>query len=973
MDFLVLGPLVVRSRGTLVDLGRRRRERCLLGLLLLQPGRVIPVDRLVDLLWAGDPPERARATLNSHISRLRGVLGIVGDVRLDRQGDGYRLAVEPGRIDAHRFTTLVAQAETTGDPAHRVAVLRDALALWRGDLLADVADAELRERVGSGLAEQRLGATEAMLAAELACGRHLAAVPLLTELGDAYPYRESLLSLLMLALYRSGRAGDALAVYRRARARLAEDLGTEPGAELRRRHEAVLRADPALDLPVPAVAAGPIPAVAAGPIPAVTLGPVPAVTVGPVPAFAAGPVPAQLPLAPGYLLGRDSALAQLDTMLAAPTPLVVVEGPAGIGKTALALRWAATVRDQLPDGQVYLNLRGFATDPPLSAADALGQLLRTLGVPAAEVPSGADEAAARFRTAVTGRRMLLLLDNAAGVDQVRPLLPADPRCVVVVTSRTRLGGLVALEGAHRIVLGTLAPKDAVELLHRLLGHDHPPDRDRLADDRPPGDGGRLHDDRNSAPVAELAEVCGNLPLALRIAGANLAGDPHRTIASYLRAAAGALSALSVEGDSQATVRLAFDLSYLKLPAPAARLFRLLSLVPGQVAATGAAAALAGTADGIEALLGTLADANLVEQPAPDRYTMHDLIARHARERLAVDEPVAGRSAAVTRLLDWYLAAFHTAQATLAPYRTTVAVPEPPPPAIPAFGGDPLTFLEQIRDMLPDLVRFAVEEGFPEHGWRMAYLLGPFFQMHGDGPDSLQIYLTGLDAARLTAGPTAQAALHNSTGIAYAIARRLPEAGEHLERAVESFRAAGLTDAVAGALSNLGRLRVEQGRRDAARAAYEEAARLRESTGDTRRLGTVLNNLGTLLVELGENDAALVHMRRALALHREHGDRGGAGNAQDSIGLMHMGAGKIGAALAAFHAALEDLRAAGYREAEGATLANIGHAHLSRGDTDAALDHLRQAAGCFRAIRDTHRELVIRQEMEALQQPSRHAG
>ncbi|GIF44538.1 AfsR/SARP family transcriptional regulator [Actinoplanes xinjiangensis] len=949
MDFLVLGPLVVRSRGTLVDLGRRRRERCLLGLLLLQPGRVIAVDRLVDLLWAGDPPERARATLNSHVSRLRGALGAAGDARLHRHGDGYRLAVEPGRVDAHRFTALVAQAETIDDPARRAGVLRDALALWRGDLLADVADAPLRERVGAGLAEQRLGATEAMLAAELACGRHLAAVPALTELAEAYPYREGLSSLLMLALYRSGRASDALAVYRRARARLAGDLGTEPGAELRRRHEAVLRGDPALDLPEPAVTAGTVSTATAGTVAAT-------VSADGGSATAAGAVPAQLPVAPGRLIGRDDALVELDTMLDAPTPLVVVEGPAGVGKTALALRWAVTVRERLPDGQIYLNLRGFATDPPLSAADALGRLLRTLGVPAAEVPAGADEAAARFRTAVTGRRMLLLLDNASGVDQVRPLLPGDPRCVVVVTSRNRLGGLVALEGARRIGLVPLAPKDAVALLHHLLG-----------DGRLPGRA------RETAAVAELAEVCGNLPLALRIAGANLAGDPERPVASYLREAAGALSALSVEGDSQAAVRLAFDLSYLKLPPPAARLFRLLSLVPGQIAPTGAAAALAGTADGIETVLGTLADASLVEQPAPGRYTMHDLIARHARERLATDEPAADRSAAVIRLLDWYLAAFHTAHTALAPYRTTVSIPEPPPPAIPAFTGDPLAFLEQVREMLPGLVRFAVEEGHPERGWQMAYLLGPYFQMHGDGPDSLRIYRTGLAAARETAGPTAQAALHNSAGIAYAIARRLPEAAEHLERAVEAFRAAGMTDAVAGALSNLGRLRVEQHQLAEARAVYEEAARLRESTGDTRRLGTVLNNLGTLLAEFGENEAALVHLRRALELHRRHDDRGGAGHTQDSIGMLHLRAGEIDAALAGFHAALADLRAVGYREAEGATLANIGHAHLSRGDTAAALEHLRQAAECFHATRDTHRELLIRQEMAALQQPDHHPG
>ena len=922
MDFLVLGPLVVRARDEPVRLGPRRRERCLLGLLLLEPGQVVGVDRLVDLLWDGDPPARAEAMLRSHVSRLRGPISTLSDVRLRRDGAGYLLEVAPEQVDACRFTALVQTATRVTGPDRRALILREALGLWRGDLLADVASDRLRDRVGAELAESRLGAAESLFEAELACGRHDHAVPALTDLVAAHPYRERLLSLLMLALYRSGRQSDALEVYRRAHARLADDLGTAPGPGLRRLHAAVLRRDPGIDPPT---------------------------TAGGAAVLASGVVPAQFPAPPRHFFGREGDLAVLDAA-GAGTAVVTVEGTAGVGKTALVLRWAAAARNQFTDGQLFVNLRGFSAEAPLPPADVLAQLLQALGVAAAEVPADTGAAAAKFRAAVAGRRMLILLDNAAGAEQVRPLLPAGPRCVVVVTSRSRLTDLPTTGEVCRITLGPLPPADAIGLLRAFLGIE------RIG--------------RGPGAATALSRACGYLPLALRIAAANLADDPGRSIASYLReAAATGLAAWSVEDDPHAAVRLAFDLSYAKLAPPAARMFRLSSLVPGPTVPVAAAAALTGeTVDEARSLVRVLADAHLLEAHQPGRYAMHDLIALHARERLAADEPAAHREAALARLFGWYLGAFHAAHALLAPHRRTVPVvpPDPPgPAAFPATRDAALAFLDVERPGLVALIRSAVAAGLDEPAWQLAYLLGPFFQLRGDGPDSLEIYRTGLGAAQRVGGLAARAALHNSAGIAYATANRLPEADEHLSRAVALFRAGGHADAEAGALINLGRLQFEQHRLPESRAAYERAVRLRENNGDTRRLGAVLNNLGGTLAAMGETGPAERCLRRALAMHRRHGDRAGEGNTLDSIGALQLETGAVEEALASLHAALDILRAVGYREAEGLTLANLGRAYLRRGDVAAAIGYLRQAADHYGGTNDWHRAEQIRRELRSL--------
>jgi DNA-binding XRE family transcriptional regulator len=362
------------------------------------------------------------------------------------------------------------------------------------------------------------------------------------------------------------------------------------------------------------------------------------------PAAPVAPVPRQLPADVAGFTGRSPHLAELDGLLAGDgePPVVLISaiaGAAGVGKTALAVHWAHQVSDRFPDGQLHVNLQGYAAGPPVEPVRALAQLLQSFGLEAEKVPVEEEAAAGLYRSLLSGRRVLVVLDNARDATQVRPLLPGSPGCVVVVTSRDRLTGLVASHGAHRLLLDVLAPDEAVGLLARILG------QERV--------------DGDPAGTVELAEACGRLPLALRIAAANLAGEPERSIGSYAGALRGdRLGGLAVEDDPEVGVRAAFDHSYAVLHPDAQRLFRLLGLVPGPEATPNAAAALAGTApDAAARLLGRLAAAHLLEVHAPDRYSLHDLLRLYASQRAEREDSGAERQAAVRRLFDWYL---HTA-------------------------------------------------------------------------------------------------------------------------------------------------------------------------------------------------------------------------------------------------------------------------------------------------------------------------
>jgi DNA-binding SARP family transcriptional activator len=436
VEFGLLGPLVVRCGGRSVPMPQGK-QRGVLVALLLNANRVVTLEELADLLWGSASPASARVTVQNYVKRLRQAMGEAGRDRISTRPHGYLISAGPDELDVSRFEQLLRSARSAQRAGSWQAVSElslAALSLWRGEPLADVGSQVLAQREAPRLAEMHLQAVQARLDADLHLGRHGEVIPELRGFTRSLPLREHFHALLMLALYRCGWKSEALAAYADARRVLVGELGVEPGTDLRDLHRRILASDPGL-----AVA---------------ELGPVSA-GAGPVPA-----VPRELPAAIRHFVGRDEELAMLDAMLksaASQSPLVVsaIGGAAGVGKTALALQWAHQVAHHFPDGQLYVNLRGYAAGQPLEAGEALSRFLRTMGVAGCDIPADTQERAARYRSLLAGRQLLILLDNASEVAQVRPLLPGAPGCVTLVTSRDSLAGLVARDGAHRIDLGPL--------------------------------------------------------------------------------------------------------------------------------------------------------------------------------------------------------------------------------------------------------------------------------------------------------------------------------------------------------------------------------------------------------------------------------------------------------------------------------------------------------------------------------------
>ncbi len=488
-DFRVLGDIDVRLAGRSVAVGHAR-QRCVLAVLLVEANNVVSVDHLLDRAWGGRQPRSARNALSGYVSRLRQALSGSQAVQIDRRAEGYRLAVDPDTVDMHRFARLVGQARSAADAATALELLEQALDLWTGDAFASL-DTPWLNAARDGLTSQRLTAFLDRNDLALGQGRHAEMLGELSVSAAAHPLDERLAGQLMLALYRCGRQAGALHHYERIRRRLGDELGADPSPALSRLHQRILAADPLLTETL-------------GP-----LGPAPPVWVRP-------PIPRQLPAPPRLFTGRARELAALDEILAAaddrPASVVIfaVAGTAGVGKTALALHWAHGLADRFADGQLYVNLRGFGPNESVTApTEAIRALLDALAVAPHRVPDGLDAQAALLRSLLADRRMLLILDNAVNAEQVRPLLPGTPGCVVLVTSRNQLHGLVVAQGAHPITLDLLPPADARQLLADRLG----PQRVEAA----------------PAAVEEIIKRCARLPLALAVAAAHAAAHPSTAL------------------------------------------------------------------------------------------------------------------------------------------------------------------------------------------------------------------------------------------------------------------------------------------------------------------------------------------------------------------------------------------------------------------------------------------------------------
>jgi DNA-binding SARP family transcriptional activator len=929
----------VRQGGALVQIPHGK-QRILLAALLLNAGRVVSADDLSDTLWESAPPVSARATLQNYVKRLRACFGDSGHRLIKTTTPGYSIQVGTGELDVHRFESLLAAgrgAARSGAWEDAAARLRDALSLWRGEPLGGVSSTVLALREIPRLAELRLQAVEARIEADLHLGRHAEIIAELHRLSSDHPLRERLHAQLMLALYRDGRQADSLAAYQAVRDILVRELGAEPGAELRELHRKILAHD--AGLAGPPAAAAPGDGTAGKQVAASGTGPRPV-------------VPRQLPAAAWHFTGRTDELKSLTSLLEGAadqrgTVLIsAIGGMPGIGKTALALHWAHRVADRFPDGQLYVNLRGF--DPsgaPADAAAVIRGFLGALQVPAHAIPAGLEEQAALYRSVLAGRQVLVMLDNAHDASQIRPLLPGTPGCLVLVTSRHQLASLIITEGAHALTLDLLPVAEARKLLARLLGAGRAGAEPRAAD--------------------ELIELCGRLPLALAIAAARAVDRPRSSLADLtaeLREERHRLDALDA-GEAPASVRAVFSWSYENLTGPGARMFRLLGVHPGPDITPAAAASLAAIplAQARKAL-DELASAHLAAEQPPGRYQLHDLLRAYAAEQVRAGQPEAGppaaraetrpqtrpeteRSAAEGRILDHYLHTCHAVSRLLDPAKNVIAPAAPRPgvqPERPAGYEQALAWVEAEHQVLLAAVGYAARHGYDSHAGQLPVVLETFLLRRGYWHDLAQTQRTALEVATRGGDLTAQARAHHGLGRACALLGFLTQAQTHLSRALDLYKRLGDRMATARAHIDTGTAFSEHGRYHEALGHAGQARDLFRAARNPTGYATALNNIGWNHIHLGSYPQAIGCCEEALAAFRELGDRYGEAAALDSLGYAHYHLGDYASGTARCREAVTVFRELGDPYNEASVLIHVGD-NLSAGqDGIAARDAWQEA-------------------------------
>ncbi|WP_172382786.1 BTAD domain-containing putative transcriptional regulator [Streptomyces sp. MNP-20] len=854
----VLGPVELRRAGHGDRLGSAK-ERLVLAALALDAGRPVSLDTLIHRLWEDAPPAKPRASVHAYAARIRRRLRTVcDDELLLQQAHTYTLALHPRQVDCHRFAELADRARSLtdgGGDAEALGLLREAEELWRGEPLAGLPGL-WAARVRAGLEEKHLAAHLTRFGIELRRGRFAELVPEVGALLEQYPSDETLACQLMTAAYGCGRQSDALRVYDTVRRRLREQLGTDPGDALTRLHRLVLNGAPLHELVPP-----PEPAVAA---------------------------PRTLPSHP-ELVGRAH---ELDTILsAAPTraepgaviALQAISGMAGVGKSLLALHAARRLGGRYPDGQIHLDLRAHSPgQEPLTPEAALMALLRVLGVPARAVPDGLDELVSLWRTLLSARRAVIVLDDAAGPEQLRPLLPGASPSLVIITSRRRITGL---PGVRPVLLDVLPPDDAVALFRRLAG----PERT-----------GRAHE------VADIVRLSGYLPLAIELAAGRLASRPAWTTANLLHRLTHGHGRLAEIRDGSREMVRAFEVSYLTLTAEERAVFRRLGLQLGPDFETFTTAALTGLpAHRAERVLESLLDAHLIQEPKPERYVFHDLLGEYARTLSLSEDPAEVRDGALRGLIDFYVQACDAADRLVYPRRARPDAPRPDRGrALPAWPSPDAArrWLTAERAGLVAAERHCRAENACEDAALLAGALANFLDEEG-----------------------------------YAI-----EAQRMHESAARHWRTAARPEEEVRALLDLGTALSRGGRYEEAIATMGRAREVADRLGDGAARAETEHLLGLLYWNLGRQPEALAHQNEALALRRPTGDGWQIARSQNNLGITHLYLGNFADAEEHFRSALDGFRASGDEIQLARTLNNLSDLRTATGDRAASREFLQQA-------------------------------
>ncbi len=903
--FRILGPLEVQSPDGAPQALTATKPRTLLGVLLLYANQPVGITTLTEALWPHTPPRTAEGALRTHVWSLRRSLHVTG---LTARPPGYQLDVAADDLDILLFDQLVEDGHSAARRDDRPGAADRwyrALSLWRGRPLDGLEVGAAAESTMADLAERRFVLLEQWARVSLSLGQHAEVLPALAAATVEQPLREQFHELAMLALYRAGRQAEALELFRQVRQRLVAELGVEPGPGLQRLQRQILSADPALDEPPRGPAAVPLIAV---------------------------PAPRQLPPDTGAFTGRHRELVIAETHLAAvsprrPTPVVAISGAAGIGKSALAIHVAHQVAHRFTDGQLYVDLHGATVGlRPLPPLEVLGRFLRALGVRATDLNT-VDEASTAFRAAAATRRLLVVLDNAASAEQVRPLLPTGPRAAVLITSRPVLSTLDAV--TTTLPLDVLSHTEAVRLLGRLAG------AERIVAD----------------PVAtqRIAHWCGHLPLALRIAGARLAARPAwpvRELADRLSDARRRIDELRVD---DLAVRSSFQVGYELLhdgsdgdDHAAAKAFPLLARPEVVDLSRPAVAALLGVDEpAAERILDRLVDRALLTTHAPGRYRMHDLLRLFGLSLVDTPDGIP-----MTRLLRWYTA---TAWQTFRLLRP--ADPRPASAGEWAVGGTRFRDVEQGLEWLdaerPNLLAVVNQVAQspdlpPGAATSLARALFAYFHVRGYLNDWVEVNRTARTVARRAGDPIADAHAGRDLGAAFEVRGEYGAALACLREALDGYAAAGDPAGEAACLNSLGAVHDSLGQLDEAAACLERSLAISRELADVHTQGISLNNLGQVYCGLGEDDRAEASLRAALAIFRRTGNRRSRAAALANLARVHERRDSHERALACYQRSYATFAELGFEVGQGEVLTSIGRVHRLLGRHVEALAVLREA-------------------------------